>query len=115
MKYTTHDQWTSLVATRMTYPSGRQVTSGHDALYRRNAVTDTSGSIATWTFFGPDRTAEQVLGNGLIWAPKGTVTNSLINVTDSLQFVNASRCTTGPGRHHLSCAEPIRRSATHLR
>jgi hypothetical protein len=54
MNYITHDQWTSLVPTRLTYPNGRQVSSGYDALYRRNAVAETSGgaSIAAWQFFG---------------------------------------------------------------
>jgi RHS repeat-associated protein len=64
--YVTHDAWTSLTSTDLTYPSGRQVSSGYDALYRRNTVTETSGgaSIAQWQFFG-NRTATQTLGNGL--------------------------------------------------
>jgi YD repeat-containing protein len=66
MNYTTHDQWTSLVPTSLTYPNGRQVSSGYDALYRRNTIHETSGgaSIAAWQFFG-SRTAKQTLGNGI--------------------------------------------------
>jgi len=65
-RYVTHDKWTSLVATEVTYPDGRQVVSGYDALYRRNAVNETSGggSIAAWQFFG-NRTAKVALGNGI--------------------------------------------------
>src|SRR5580658_141917 len=66
-RYITHDAWTSLTSTDLTYPSGRQITSGYDALYRRNTANETSGgaSIAAWQFSG-DRTVECALGNGLI-------------------------------------------------
>lgn len=66
-KYVTHDQWVGLPSTRLTYPGGLQVGSGYDALYRRNAVSETAGgaSIASWQFFG-QRTATLSLGNGLV-------------------------------------------------
>jgi RHS repeat-associated protein len=66
-RYITHSRWTSLTATELTYPDGRQVTSGYDALYRRNSIDETSGgaSIAAWQFFG-QRTATVSLGNGLV-------------------------------------------------
>ena len=65
-RYVTHDKWTSLTATQVTYPNGRQIASGYDPLYRRNGVTETSGggSLAQWQFFG-FRTATQTLGNGI--------------------------------------------------
>jgi hypothetical protein len=70
-RYITHDRWTSLVATEVTFPDGRQVASGYDALYRRSGVNEVSGgaSIAAWEFFG-NRTATVALrreeGTGLI-------------------------------------------------
>lgn len=66
-RYVTHDKWTSLPATDLTYPSGRPVSSGYDLLYRRNNVTEASGGapIAAWQFFGP-RAATLTLGNGLL-------------------------------------------------
>jgi len=65
-RYVTHDKWSSLTATEVTYPDGRQVSSTYDALYRRNEVNETSGgaNIAAWQFFG-NRTATVALGNGL--------------------------------------------------
>jgi RHS repeat-associated protein len=66
-RYVTHSAWTGLTSTQLTYPSGRQVSSGYDALYRRNSITETSGgaSIANWQFFG-QRTATVGLGNGVV-------------------------------------------------
>jgi YD repeat-containing protein len=65
--YITHDAWTSLPATDLTLPSTRQLAFGYDALYRKNAVHETSGgaSIAAWQFFG-SRTATLTLGNGIV-------------------------------------------------
>src|ERR1700722_3076173 len=65
-RYITHSAWTGLTATETTYPNGRKVTSGYDALYRRNSVNETSGgaSIAAWQFYGA-RTATVALGNGI--------------------------------------------------
>jgi RHS repeat-associated protein len=83
MNYTTHDQWTSLVPTSLTYPSGRQVTSGYDALYRKNTIHETSGgaSIAAWQFFG-NRTATQTLGNGIVCSfMNNAQTNSAVQVS----------------------------------
>jgi hypothetical protein len=66
IRYITHNAWTGLTPTQVTYPNGRQVSSGYDALYRRNTVSETSGgaSIAAWQFFG-NRTAKVALGNGI--------------------------------------------------
>jgi RHS repeat-associated protein len=66
-RYVTHDQWTSQPATDLTYPNDRQIASGYDLLYRRNAINETSGgaSIASWQFFG-QRAATTALGNGLV-------------------------------------------------
>jgi RHS repeat-associated protein len=65
--YVTQSAFTSQAATELTYPNDRQVTSGYDALYRRNQVTETStsDSIAQWNFVG-QRAVEVLLGNGLI-------------------------------------------------
>jgi len=81
-RYVTHDKWTSLRSTQTTYPNGRQVASGYDALYRRNSVTETSGgaSIAAWQFFG-GRTATVALGNGITCSfMNNAQTNSAVQV-----------------------------------
>ncbi len=54
-RYTTHSAFTSLVSMELTYPSGRKVASGYDALYRRNAIAEKSGgaSIAACEFTVP--------------------------------------------------------------
>jgi len=65
--YVTHQAWTSYPATGFTFPSSRQLTIGFDALYRKNAINETSGgsSIAAWQFFG-GRVGTVALGNGII-------------------------------------------------
>ena len=53
-RYVTHDAWTSYPATGFTFPNGRQITNGFDALYRKNErQRDTGGSQSPhWQFFG---------------------------------------------------------------
>ena len=65
--YVTHNAWTSYPATGFTFPSSRQLTIGFDALYRKNAINETSGgaSIAAWQFFG-NRIGTVALGNGIL-------------------------------------------------
>ena len=57
----------SYPATGFTFPDNRQLTLGFDALYRKNAINETSDSsnIAAWQFFGA-RTATVTLGNGIV-------------------------------------------------
>jgi RHS repeat-associated protein len=66
-RYVTHNAWTSYPSTGFTFPSSRQITTGFDALYRKNAINETSGgaSIALWQFFG-GRIATATLGNGIV-------------------------------------------------
>jgi RHS repeat-associated protein len=103
-RYITHDKWTSLTATQVTYPNGRQVASGYDALYRCNSITETSGggSIAAWEFFG-SRTAKAALGNGITCSfMNNAQTNSAVqagvpnpawgnNTTDRLGYDGSGR------------------------
>ncbi len=64
-RYTTHDAFTSVVISDLTYPNDRQTANVYDALYRRTSVGDTGGStIASWQFYGPNRVAEVVFANG---------------------------------------------------
>jgi RHS repeat-associated protein len=106
-RYVTHDAWTSYPSTDVTLPQGRQITMGYDALYRKNALSETSGgtSIAAWQFFG-GRTAEVVLGNGLIATQMNNArTRSAVQTgqttpawgdatTDRLGYEGAGRMTT---------------------
>ncbi len=64
----TSEKFTSYPMTQFAFPNGRQITNTYDDLYRRTLVEETSGGadIAAWEFFGSDRVAECVLGNGLI-------------------------------------------------
>jgi RHS repeat-associated protein len=66
-RYVTHDEWKSLAATDMMYPSGRQISAVYDAIYRIDAINETSGgaNIAHWQFFG-NRTATVAMGNGFV-------------------------------------------------
>ncbi len=66
-RYATKNASTSYPATGFTFPSNRQLTIGFDALYRKNAIHETSGgsSIAAWQFFGY-RTATVTLGNSIV-------------------------------------------------
>jgi RHS repeat-associated protein len=66
-RYVTHNAWMSYPSTGLTFPSARQITVGFDALYRTNAINETSGgaSIAAWQFFG-GRIATVTLGNGIV-------------------------------------------------
>jgi len=65
--YVTHSAWTSFPSTGFTFPNSRQITVAFDALYRKNAINETSGgaSIAAWQFFG-GRIADVALGNGIV-------------------------------------------------
>ena len=60
----THDAWTSLTSTSLTYPDGRQVKTRYDALYRKKIVTDAGGLFADWDYFG-NRVVSVELANGL--------------------------------------------------
>jgi len=66
-RYITNSAYISYPATGFTFPSARQIDVGFDALYRKNAINETSGgaSIAAWQFFGY-RTATVTLGNGIV-------------------------------------------------
>jgi RHS repeat-associated protein len=66
-RYVTHSAWTSFPFTGFTFPNARQIDIGFDALYRKNAITETSDSsnIAAWQFFG-GRTATVTLGNDIV-------------------------------------------------
>jgi RHS repeat-associated protein len=106
-RYVTHDAWTSYPSTDVTLPQGRQITMGYDALYRMNALNETSGgaSIAGWQFFG-GRTVEVVLGNGLVATQMNNArTRSAVQsgqstpawgdvTTDRLGYDGAGRMTT---------------------
>jgi RHS repeat-associated protein len=89
-RYVTHSAWTGLTAAQLTYPSGRQVSSGYDALYRRNSISETSGgaSIAAWQFFG-QRTATVTLGNGVV--------TSYMNNAQTRSAVQSGQTTPGWG------------------
>ncbi len=67
-RYVTNDAFTSLPVSQFTFPNARQINSSYDALYRRQQIIEaaTSAVIASWQFFGPQRTAEVALGNGII-------------------------------------------------
>jgi RHS repeat-associated protein len=64
----TNTAFTSYPATGIELPNGRQLTQTYDLLYRRTLVHDATNGVdvAAWQFFGPSRTAELTLGNGLI-------------------------------------------------
>ena len=108
-RYITHNQWQSLPSTQLTHTKGREVTMGYDLLYRKNSITETSGgaSIASWQYFGAQRTAELTLGNGLICTQMNNArTHSMVqsptpqapawgNVSsDQLGYDGAGRMTT---------------------
>lgn len=108
--YVTHEAWTSYLSTGFTFPQGRQITYGYDALYRKNLIDEASGgsgaSTAKWDFFGPSRIAELTLGNGLICSHmNNTRTRSAVQqnlsvpgwgdyASDRLGYDGAGRMTT---------------------
>jgi len=69
-RYVTTSAFASLASSRLAYPNGRLTAYNTDVLYRRTQVVDdpdgTPADVAQWWFFGPSRTAELKLGNGLI-------------------------------------------------
>ena len=67
-RYVTNNAFTSLPVSQFTFPNARQINNTFDQLYRRQQVIEqsTSAVIASWQFFGPNRVAEVVLGNGVI-------------------------------------------------
>ncbi len=67
-RYVTNTAFTSLPVSQFTFPNARQINNTFDQLYRRQQVIEqsTSAVIASWQFFGPNRVAEVVLGNGII-------------------------------------------------
>src|SRR5690606_16462976 len=66
-RYVTNSAFISLVESEFTYPNNRKVITDHDVLYRKDEITESSDSsrIAKWHYVG-NRTAEVLLGNGLI-------------------------------------------------
>jgi RHS repeat-associated protein len=66
-RYVTNTGFFSYPVNQFTFPSGRQLASTYDLLYRRDLLQDETGSyqIASWQFFGPSRVARVQLGNTL--------------------------------------------------
>ena len=67
-RYVTNDAFTSLPVSQFTYPNSRQVNNSFDKLYRRQQVIEaaTRAVIASWQYFGANRIATVILGNGLV-------------------------------------------------
>ncbi len=68
-RHATNTKFASHPVSEFTFPDGRTIENTYDLLYRRTLVHDPAGAgtdIAQWQFFGPQRTAECTLGNGLI-------------------------------------------------
>ncbi len=62
----THTAFTSYSGTGFTYPGGRVLDVGYDALYRKASLYDAtdSAAVANWAYFG-NRVATVTLGNGI--------------------------------------------------
>jgi YD repeat-containing protein len=65
VQYVTNTAFTSLPSTELTYPNARAIGSTFDELYRRFLIFEGASIITDWTFVGPARVADQVLGNGI--------------------------------------------------
>ncbi len=108
-RYVTNIAFTSTPGTQFDYPNNRLVNSSYDVLYRRNQLIEqaTSAVIAAWQFYGPNRIAEVMLGNGLVQTMLNNArTNSAVqspsptnpswgdNTTDRLGYDGAGRSIT---------------------